>query len=986
MSTISTTTSVLRRMRLGTHKPEGGTSTSKWPDPEESIGRLYGTLGKSQYWEMCGKARESFIQLARDIKEHLEKHGDAVSSTVYWSAYMVGRMQKSASPIVFFCSNDTRARLDVRQEIESSGILARYPGFRAGDCNRPPHLSQLRPLATGEAARGIPSPPEYMTTSCGNPMGTSIMVKQAEDSNLLVPVTVGAILEVGESLYFTTVAHAFNAIGGIFDSEAEIDSDLEFEFDDEDETSSNCSLDDVDTLSEEYVPVGSQQRNDGPFEGLQIPSAISPAEAASGPSEFTPDTPFYTQEDVVFSSQVKDKSRLDYCLIGFNTDDARIFKQSPEGPHQCSCHSVMPKKVSGPQAHDSPIIAYTGSRKASCGSLSGTPLFFSLTGGKITQELWSVHLEGTLVDGDCGSVVISTDSKALEGHIVAGSPEAGTALIVPAYQVMEDLQQRFNNKIRLSEQCEGCLPTSRSSSKSASEEALATSNERRITVRRELAPEVNPLSSDWANHLTMQFRRSLSEKRLEKLALYPRPRQGTSRGQRQNTKEHDSEPGAKYFTCDNVVAQDFPKVLKNLPIIPMAPQDARSQRMRNVLISLSSTPLKWENPGLLDEALQCVPLERIYDEAQEECDIFNAEAASLGLNKKPAWGYQDCVVRALLRWFKREFFHWVNNPRCSSCHSPTTGQGMVAPLPDESARGAQRVELYQCSSHVSVNRCLLLDIMVKRSSMHSRGSTANEILPQDCMSYERFPRYNDAFVLLQTRRGRVGEWANCFTMLCRAMGSRVRWVWNAEDHVWTEVYSDHLRRWIHIDACEEAWNTPLLYTQGMFIIHCSSRRLADRNAASGWKKKLSYCIAFSADGCADVTRRYVRNAIDHSLIRNKCPEPVLLHILDEIRALRRRDMAKAEVLRLRAEDQREEAELRKYTIDALVTDLGRTFHIDYSTLDLPTKADYIKDPSTALHARDAAARSDLKRREADETNADQAASMPSRHQRQDRSD
>ncbi|KAF7185909.1 Protein PNG1 [Pseudocercospora fuligena] len=943
MSTISTTTSVLRRMRLGTLKPEGTTSTSKWPTPEESIGRLYGFLGKSQYWEMCGKARESFIQLARDIKEHLEKHGDAVSSTVYWSAYMVGRVPKSANPVVFFCSNNMRARLDVRQEIGSSGILARYPGFRTGDCNRPPHLSQLRPLATGEAAYESPSPPAYLTTTCSNPIGKSIMVKQTESSNSLVPVAVGAILEVGESLYFTTVAHAFNAIGGIFDFGIETDTDLEFDFDDEDDTSSNCSFDDADSMSGGFAPLASQQHGDNSSEELQIPSAMTVAKAALDELNIGADTSCFTQEDVVFSSQVKDKSRLDYCLIGLHTDDARIFKQSPMDTDQCSYHSVMPKRVSGPEAHDSPIIAYTGSRKASRGSLSGTPLFLSLTGGKITQELWSVHLEGSLVDGDCGSVVISTDSKALEGHIVAGSPETGTALIVPAYQVMEDLQQRFNNKIRLSEQCERCLPSSRSALKSASEENLETSSERRIIAPPELIYKMSfearaggmPLPSTWANDLTTQFRRNLSEKRLEKLALYPRPRQGPSRGRRQSTQEHDSEPGAKYFSCENVVAEDFPKVLRNLPIVPMAPQDTQSQRMRNMLISLSSIPLKWENPGLLDEALQCVPLQRIYEEAQEECDIFTAEAASLGSNRKPAWGYQDCVVRALLRWFKREFFSWMNNPRCSTCHSPTTGQGMVVPLPDESARGAQRVELYQCSS-------------------------------ANCMSYERFPRYNDAFVLLQTRRGRVGEWANCFTMLCRAVGSRVRWVWNAEDHTWTEVYSTHLKRWIHIDACEEAWNAPLLYTQG-------------------WKKKLSYCIAFSADGCTDVTRRYVRNPVDRALTPSKCPEPVLLHILDEIRALRRRDMAKSEVLRLRAEDQREEAELRKYTIDALVTELGRTFHIDYNTLDLSTKLDYIKDASTALRARDAAARSDAKRREADETNADQAASMSSHHQRQDES-
>lgn len=273
------------------------------------------------------------------------------------------------------------------------------------------------------------------------------------------------------------------------------------------------------------------------------------------------------------------------------------------------------------------------------------------------------------------------------------------------------------------------------------------------------------------------------------------------------------------------------------------------------LPSLFASIMKYEDPVAQEAALDSIDLEKIYKGVDDRTQAQESKKAK-GEKLDVEWGYTDFIVMELLKWFKHDFFKWTNEPE----DTPNQGEprliSVEAPSPEEARDGnAGRTEIYQCQD----------------------GSII------------RYPRYNDPVKLLSTRNGRCGEWANCFCLLLRALGIRTRYIWNAEDHVWCEVYSESQKRWIHVDSCEEAYDNPTLYNKG-------------------WGKQMSYVLAFGLDGVADVSKRYVVDE-DKKLPRNRISEADLQKILRFLTVNQRKDKTKTEVYKLEIEDSVEQMEL-----------------------------------------------------------------------------
>ncbi|XP_034935210.1 peptide-N(4)-(N-acetyl-beta-glucosaminyl)asparagine amidase [Chelonus insularis] len=280
------------------------------------------------------------------------------------------------------------------------------------------------------------------------------------------------------------------------------------------------------------------------------------------------------------------------------------------------------------------------------------------------------------------------------------------------------------------------------------------------------------------------------------------------------------------------------KDLKNLETLPKKNNAIKSLHFTNknpqrnsffkTIQSHFESVLNYENSELQKKANSCIPIDKLKLNAVKQLRVIQKEIILNSNNGKNSTeesqvSIEELLLREVMHWFKNEFFTWMDSPKCKSCTQ-------VCTFNRNEFRNDPRI------SRVEIHMC------------------------KQCNTEEEFPRYTDSEILLKTRTGRCGEWANTFTLICRSLGYEARIVYDQTDHVWTEVWLINSHRWVHVDPCEDTYDRPLLYEKG-------------------WNKKLSYIIAFSKDEIQDVTWRYTRNQANVMKRRKICSEEHLLDLI-----------------------------------------------------------------------------------------------------------
>jgi hypothetical protein len=478
-----------------------------WPYAADSVGRPRGTIeiggkiGSIPCYEAVGSAREVFPTLSKDIFGHLERNLTRLQEPdtfVGVSLFMIGRVARQTKPVVMIVSNDKALRKEAFRSVrDDSDIMKEYPGFDLGHISLKAEfdLKNLQALAeifsiTSQLPNDIEPTSEeeswrqqltahnvlrlekhrkepYPTVLVGKNGPSTCRRLVVRDSAGSTRTAVGGGLVSYQGRYmFHTVQHFLKAQDERAQTVRSVDLEETCSADD----SGDCEMTGVgdfdDDYDEDFVEITSHgsvspasetdesagsetDENDTLLSSslhqidhaLDLQARLQSLMPMPSPSTNTKDDMFLAGT-VSMSSQVLDSSLIEVRPSEFETMGLSLDEVERMAiPLEDFANRVEMKP------RDGAIRASTPDGGSIGGVCLGTPSYFCLPGSKTFVEVYLAKLNRPLVAGECGTWIRDAVSGKLFGHVVAGSPSTGLAMIVPAHHALSDALASLQDNI-----------------------------------------------------------------------------------------------------------------------------------------------------------------------------------------------------------------------------------------------------------------------------------------------------------------------------------------------------------------------------------------------------------------------------------------------------------------------------------------------------------------------------------------------------------
>jgi hypothetical protein len=471
------------------------TAESKW-ELKSCVGEKQGEIqnGKYSCWRPIGVIKDVWNDLRPKIKEFLDHCGGCMP-LVMLELYMIGRTEEKARPTILICSDDKKARKRLRKAIRGSGLLTE--GFDLGDTSvlpdhrriqlvmDPSHIAEFASQKYFDKLKNLSEQKDERISKEQEIIVGRKLIFRCAAGELFA--TGGPILYMNGKAYQLTVCHVYEIHEPISQMEEEaLSDDCSFDGQTDDEAE---SLGESLLLGGSGASWGSQSsetqsllHNDStiPARVKQPPTSISPIsdgthlpaleswdqgrDASADPSspsgieslsEATrilrlspPSLSAATRTHIVearnlfLGSAGRPSCPLDYALIeltGQHPWQNRIIHKEVRDRRPVS-RLLEISHISSMGTKDTNVLAVTPAGILG-GRLSSTASVIHIPGKSSFQDVYAVYLDGVVRTGDCGSAVVDYRYGSFYGHI-AGSPGATVAYVLPAKDVLGDIEER----------------------------------------------------------------------------------------------------------------------------------------------------------------------------------------------------------------------------------------------------------------------------------------------------------------------------------------------------------------------------------------------------------------------------------------------------------------------------------------------------------------------------------------------------------------